>query len=119
MLKTTTLFAALALAALAMPAAAKERVPDNPLIDYAGFSELVGDLGISGIRVGAVAEDDAAAAEERAERGDGAADLGKRAAIGGDDGGARGVRRHRGGEHRDRGDDREARDGDAAQKEAT
>ena len=44
MSKTKLLLAPLALALLSSPLAAKERVPDNPLIDYAGFTELAGDL---------------------------------------------------------------------------
>jgi phage shock protein E len=43
MLKTPHLLAAVALAALAMPAAA-ERLPANPQVDYAGFAQLTGDL---------------------------------------------------------------------------
>ncbi len=44
MLKTPTFLAALAFAALAMPVAAKERVPNNPQVDYAGFAALTSDL---------------------------------------------------------------------------
>ena len=43
MLKTPSLLAALALAAMAAPAAA-ERVAKNPQVDYAGFAALTGDL---------------------------------------------------------------------------
>jgi phage shock protein E len=41
MLKSPIWLLALALAA---PAAAKERLPDNPQVDYAGFAQLTGDL---------------------------------------------------------------------------
>ena len=41
MLKTPIWLLALALAA---PAAAKERLPDNPQVDYVGFAQLTGDL---------------------------------------------------------------------------
>ena len=45
--------------------------------------QLVGGLDIAGVRVGAVTEDDVAAAEEGAECGDRAAGLGQGAALGG------------------------------------
>lgn len=41
MLKTPIWLLALALAA---PANARERLPDNPQVDYAGFAQLTGDL---------------------------------------------------------------------------
>ena len=44
MRNTLGLAAPLALLLIAMPAAAKDRAPANPQVDYAGFAQLTGDL---------------------------------------------------------------------------